>query len=497
MRSSGPTLLRWLAPVLAGALFMPGLAPLALWPSAILSIACLVYLLHRQSTRSAFFTGWLYGAGFFGTGASWIYVSIHVYGHATPPLAAALTGLFCLGLAVLTGLQASLYVRLADPAGAAPGVLLFAALWVLFEWLRSWLLTGFPWLYAGYVTLDMPAAGWAPLLGVFGQSFLVVALGSGLAALAVSAARQRPAAARRLGLWVIVAVAGLPLGTAEWTEPSGEPISVAIYQPNIPLEKKWSPHHFRPILRQYEIATLSQVGTTDLVLWPESAIPAYRDSVAPYLDRMADAAKRGGTTLVTGIPTRDGEGRYNSIVALGTGSGEYHKQKLVPFGEYVPLEHWLRGLIQFFDLPMSNFTAGPAVPPLLRGGGMSIAAFICYEVVYPDFVWQGARESDLLVTVSNDSWFGRSAGPLQHLQMARFRALETGRSMLRGTNNGVSAIIDHRGTIVETAPQFEEQLVTGEVQPRTGLTPVMVWGSLPLLCICALLVAVAAYRRYR
>ncbi len=496
MRPRSLALQRWLIPLIAGALFAPGLAPLSIWPAALCSVVLFLYALHRGGQGAPFMTGWLYGAGFFGAGASWVYVSINVYGHAPPPLAALLTGLFCLGLAILTGLQASLYMRIAG-VGRPPKIALFTALWVLFEWLRSWLLTGFPWLYAGYATLDTPAAGWAPYVGVFGQSFIVVALAGCLASAILASAEQRPKRALGTGVWVLVAALGMPAGTIDWTKPTGKPIAITIYQPDIPLEQKWNPRYFTRILQQYETVTLPVLGSSDLVLWPESALPAYRDNIEPYLDRLSDAAATQGVTLVTGIPTRNSDGRYNSIIALGSGSGEYHKQKLVPFGEYVPLEHWLRGLIRFFDLPMSNFTAGPAVPPILAAGKLNLATFICYEVVYPDFVWRGAKTSNVIITVSNDSWFGRSAGPLQHLQMARFRALETGRPVVRGTNNGVSAIIDRRGLITASAPQFSEELIVGEAQPRTGLTPVMRWGSAPVLLLSALWVAFAAYRRAR
>jgi len=494
MQPRGKALIGTLLPIIAGALFVPGLAPMSAWPSSILSIATLLYIMHRTPHHSAFLVGWLYGAGLFGAGVSWVYVSINVYGQAPPPLAGALTGVFCLGLAILTGLQMALYRR-CNPNLQTPSPLLFAAIWVLFEWLRSWLLTGFPWLYAGYIALDTPGAGWAPIIGVYGLSFLVVGLSATIGCLAL---RNDNAPGRRWGailIWAVIVLTGMPLGAITWTQDSTAPITVAIYQPNIALERKWDRRHFRAIQQQYTNNARSQFQNVDLVLWPESALPAYRDRIDNYLNEIADAAYSTKTTLITGIPTRDEEGSYNSIIAMGLGTGEYRKQKLVPFGEYVPFEASLRGLIQFFDLPMSNFIPGPNVPPILSAGPLQIASFICYEVVYPDFVWTGAGTAELLITVSNDSWFGRSMGPLQHLQMARFRALETGRPLLRGTNNGVSAIIDDQGELLVTTPQFEEALITGEVQPKTGSTPIMWLGSTPTLIFCGLLILAASYRR--
>ena len=496
MESRVKALASLLVPIISGALFVPGLAPMSAWPSTLLSIAALLYLMHRKSQQSAFFIGWLYGVGLFGAGVSWVYVSIQVYGQAPPLLAGTLTALFCLGLATLAGLQMSLYRR-CSRGRKTPSPLLFAAIWVLFEWLRSWLFTGFPWLYAGYIALDTPAAGWAPVVGVYGLSFLIAGLSAAIGSLALNNASTLRKKGAEASIWVIIILTGMPLSAVAWTQDRSVPLTVAIYQPNIPLEKKWDRRYFRAIQQQYTDNSRPYFKNTDLVLWPESALPTYKDRIEDYLSLISTEATETDTTLITGIPTRDAQGGYNSIVALGLGGGEYRKQKLVPFGEYVPFEENLRGLIKFFDLPMSNFIPGPNVPPILSAGPLTVASFICYEIVYPDFVWQGARDAALLVTVSNDSWFGHSIGPLQHLQMARFRALETGRPLLRGTNNGVSAIIDHKGDLLVATPQFEEVVITGEVQPKTGLTPLMWLGSTPILAFCGLLMVAAAYRRQR
>ena len=496
MESRVKALASLLVPIISGALFVPGLAPMSAWPSTLLSVAALLYLMHRKSQQSAFFIGWLYGVGLFGAGVSWVYVSIQVHGQAPPLLAGTLTALFCLGLATLTGLQMALYRR-CSRGRKTPSSLLFAAIWVLFEWLRSWLFTGFPWLYAGYIALDTPAAGWAPVVGVYGLSFLIAGLSAAIGSLALNTASDLRKRGAEASIWVIIILTGMPLSAVSWTQDRSAPLTVAIYQPNIPLEKKWDRRYFRAIQQQYTDNSRPYFKNTDLVLWPESALPTYSDRIEDYLGLISTEATETGTTLITGIPTRDAQGGYNSIIALGLGAGEYRKQKLVPFGEYVPFEENLRGLIQFFDLPMSNFIPGPNVPPILSAGPLKVASFICYEIVYPDFVWQGARDAALLVTVSNDSWFGHSIGPLQHLQMARFRALETGRPLLRGTNNGVSAIIDHKGDLLVATPQFEEVVITGEVQPKTGLTPLMWLGSTPILAFCGLLIVAAAYRRQR
>ena len=224
-------------------------------------------------------------------------------------------------------------------------------------------------------------------------------------------------------------------------------------------------------------------------------MPFFKDQATNYLNGIDSIAEQNGATIITGLPTRNAGSRYNSIVALGNGDGQYDKQKLVPFGEFVPLESMLRGLISFFDLPMSNFSRGEGGYQSLLVNGTPLAPMICYEVVYPDFVAAGSRQANALITISNDAWFGSSIGPHQHFQMARFRALEMGKPLLRGTNNGITAFIDHRGSVVSKLPQFEQGILTGSVSTRDGLTPFARAGSLPTLILVAILLFIGLIAR--
>ena len=272
---------------------------------------------------------------------------------------------------------------------------------------------------------------------------------------------------------------------------SATPLSVGIVQANIPQAVKWQREYYEPTLALYESMTEPLLGK-DIVLWPESAIPNYYQRAQSFLDPLGQRAYERGTALITGIPWRPEGSRayFNSIVVLGQGSGVYHKRRLVPFGEYVPMQDWLRGIIDFFDLPMSAFTRGNANQIPLIAHDFRVAPFICYEIVYPELVRQFAQQADLMITISNDSWFGSSIGPLQHLQMARMRALENGRYLIRGTNNGISAIIDERGKLLESGPQFERISVTGEAQVMLGETPFSRIGSLPIIILCSILLLV-------
>ena len=297
----------------------------------------------------------------------------------------------------------------------------------------------------------------------------------------------------------------------KWVAPSSEDsLSVGIVQANISQQLKWRRDHYRPTLKLYRNMTQPLLGK-DIVLWPEAAIPNYFQRTQSFFVPLSAQAAEHGTALVTGIPWRVVEthsrnkGRdkirsedtnegasgpiyYNSIVALGKGSGVYHKQRLVPFGEFMPLESWLRGLIYFFDLPMSAFSAGKPNQSPLTVQNHRLSPFICYEIVYPDLVRQYAPDTDLMVTISNDSWFGDSIGPLQHLQMARMRALENGRYLVRGTNDGISAIIDERGKIVKQTLRFQRVTLTGEAWPMRGQTLFSRLGSAPVLALCLILV---------
>ncbi|MGB0379294.1 MAG: apolipoprotein N-acyltransferase [Luminiphilus sp.] len=478
-------------PLLAGALFPLGLAPFDFWPATLLSLS--LFYLAQRTREASFVTGWLFGAGLFLCGASWIFVSINVYGDAPVPLAGLLTLCFCLGLALLHGVQVSLFARFGSTSQTWAPVS-FASLWVLFEWLRSWLLTGFPWLYAGYTALDSPLRGWVPVIGVYGTGFLIAGLAASLSGVLSTRASRGSVilTACFLALWA----AGPLLAEKNWSQPDGERVSLAVYQPNIPLEKKWDRRYFFPILDQYANATAGLYEDADIVLWPESALPAYQDQLGDYLEDQSRLAARGNATLITGIPMRIERDRHNSIMALGQGSGVHHKQKLVPFGEYVPLEQWLRGVIAFFDLPMSSFVPGADATPRLKANNHVIAPFICYEIVYPDFVLNGARDASIIVTVSNDSWFGRSIGPLQHLQMAQYRALETGKPVIRGTNNGVSAIINEKGDLISRSEQFQEEVLLGTIQPYRGETPLTRFAPFIPWSLAALFLTALFFRKH-
>lgn len=472
-----------LGSLIAGAVLPLSLAPFNWWLLGIVPVAALYLLLDQCSARLAFWRSFAFGLGLFTVGASWVYVSIHVYGHASPFLAALLTAVFVLTLAAAFALPFLIYAWLQRMQPGLP-LLLFPSIWVLGEWFRGWLLTGFPWLYLGYSHTDTWLSGWAPLTGVLGLSWLGALLAVALAEAWRRGLRPRPLVVT-LAAILIPAIGGWLLQKIHWTEAKGEPLQVAMIQPAIPLEHKWDSEGLSAILEKLLTQT-APYWRNDLVIWPESAIPRLRHYVGPYFDYLDQLAQSHSTAFLTGVPTRDGQHIYNSVVALGKASGAYHKRHLVPFGEYVPLEHWLRGTIEFFDLPMSAFSSGPADQPGIEAAGHAIGTLICYEIVFPDLTAATARDSQLLLTVSNDTWFGASIGPHQHLQMARMRTIETAKPLLRATNDGITAAVNYRGRIVAQLPQFAPGVLETAITPRTGTTFFSLAGSTPVLLFCFL-----------
>ncbi len=481
----------YLLALLAGAIAPLSLSPVDFWPAAIVSVFVLMLTLETALPKQAAKLGWLFGLGFFGVGASWVYVSINVYGNASGFFAAFLTLLFVAALALLFALQCWIYQYYFAGMQRA---LAFAACWVLFEWLRSWLLTGFPWLYLGYAHINTFLANLAPVLGVLGVSFAVTLLSGMLYEMFLLWRKERLWVSKQLALYDLkLALLGLSiflLGSFTWVEEAPDlSAEVALVQANIDQNLKFDPAYIGESLNLYNDLS-APLWENDIVIWPETAIPLLyqrADAELAFFDRLA---REKNSSLVTGILYREDSRIFNSVTALGNGTGVYHKQKLVPFGEYVPFSGIMGPVLQIFSLPMSSLAPGPNDQTLISASGFSLASYICYEVVYPDFVRKQAHMADFLVTISNDTWFGASFGPLQHLQMAAMRALENGRYMVRATSNGVTAFINEKGQIINQAHQFEIATLQNTIPVFHGRTPFSYWGSWPIVLFSLLILAV-------
>jgi apolipoprotein N-acyltransferase len=473
------------AALAAGALSVAGFAPLAAFPLPFLTLGGLLLLWRRAATpRGAFWIGFAFGAGLFGAGVSWVYVSLHDFGSMPAPLAAIGTLAFCAILALYPAAAGWSLARLRLGA-LATALLAFPALWTLFEWLRGWIFTGVPWLAVGYSQVDSPLAGFAPVIGVYGVSF-AVALCAGLLGLVISGSGK----ARLAGGVALVFAFGLGelLKQIAWTAPRDAPFQVALLQGNISQDLKFRADRYLGTLATYK--RLIEASRAQLIVLPETAIPRFLDAVDPlYLEDIARVASERRADILIGVPIRDPDGRYfNSLISVGASPTQrYDKSHLVPFGEFVP--PGLGAMVRTLAVPLSDFSRGPENPKPLALGGQLVAPNICWEDAFGEEIIRQLPEATLLVNVSNVAWFGDSLAPSQHLQISRMRALETGRTMLRATNTGVTAIVDPRGNVVGSLPRFTEGTLSGEVRGYVGATPYVKLGNTPVVLGCVALLA--------
>ena len=478
---------------LAGAISVAGFAPFHLSPLPLITLALLFWQWSLAATpKQAFKTGWWFGLGFFLAGVSWIYVSLHTFGAMPLPLAAAATLLFCAFLALFPAL-AGYGVARSRRAAAIKLALLAPALWVLMEWVRSWIFTGFPWNTIGYSQIPgSPLAGYAPLLGIYGVS-LVVALMAGCSVLLV--VRWRVAGTVHGAAAIIFAALGLcgfALKHIAWTQPSGAPTSVSLLQGNVAQDMKWREDQMRATLDTY--AKLIAQSEARLIVLPETALPLFLHQVPPeYLAAIAAHAQKHGGDVLIGVPERTPDGSYyNTTISLGTAPQQfYRKSHLVPFGEFIPLRPLLAWIVNILAIPLQDFSRGAIDQQPLNIAGQRVAVNICYEDVFGEEINRQLPQATVLVNMSNVAWFGRSIAPAQHLQISQARALETGRPMLRATNTGMTAVINPRGEVERVAPPFETVVLTHTVQGYEGVTPYVRWSNHMLLLLLAVLLGVA------
>lgn len=486
-----PLALAMVIALVAGVAFGFALAPHHFWSVAILSPMILYALLITTNTpKKAFWIGQAYGFGLWAFGAFWLYTSIHDYGNVPAWLAYGMIGLMAFVMALFHAIMSWVFVRF---VGRQP--LAFAGLWVLQEWAKTWLLTGFPWLFVGYAFSDVPwLASFAPIFGVFFLSFVAVLFGASV----VEIFRQKMG---YIYISFAVVVFGLILHwiNPNWTKPTGESLSVSLIQGNIPQEMKWLTEFRYETLQIYADLSRTEWGQ-DVVIWPEASIPMFQDDADRFMRAVYGEAKKKGSAWITGVPYKDLENfnpdkqiypkAYNSVMAIDqSGTTLYKKQRLVPFGEYVPLEGLLNILPDLMGMQdVISFSRGDSKQSPLMVHGKNIGSAICYEVAYPSITAKNAKNSEFLLTISNDAWFGTSAGPHQHLQMVQMRSLETGRWFMRATNTGVTAFINEKGQIIKQAPQFVPAVLRADVPSFTGRTPFMIFGSFPILFISGVLV---------
>ena len=476
--------------LIAGGVLTLAFAPFNYFFAAIISPAVLFYFWSRSTARTAFVCGYLYGLGLFGTGVNWLHISINMFGGVNLAGALFLTYLmvayFALYPALAGYLSRKLLCHKSMWLAGTP------ALWTLAEWGRSWIFPGSPWLVLGYSQTDTALGAIAPLLGVYGISWLVC-MNAALLVMVYQAHRTGKAIAVVVlaGIWATSAL----IDRINWTAPAGNEFQVALIQPSIKQSLKWEPEQQQRIV-DLQMTLSDPYWGYKFIIWPETAIPMFYHQALPTMEKLQALAESHKTEFITGIPFMDLESKnyFNSIMVIGGKPDIYHKRHLVPFGEYLPFNRWLRPLLDFMQIPMSDFSAGRSAQPLIHAGGIPIGVSICYEDVFGEEVIEALPEAQILLNVSNDAWFGDSLAPHQHLQMARMRARETARYMLRATNNGVSAIINEKGGIVSQLPQFEPRALAGEIRLFSGATPYAIYGNKIIVSLCLLVLIIASIR---
>jgi apolipoprotein N-acyltransferase len=493
-----------------GAVTVTGYAPFYLFPVPVFTLAGLFYLWSRAPRpRAAATTGFAFGFGLFVCGVSWIYVSLHDFGAMPMPIAAAATLLFCAFLALFPAAVGYACARPSLPPAIRFAVLAPAA-WMLAEWTRSWIFTGFPWLALGYSQVPTSLlAGYAPALGIHGVTLATAASAGLLTSWWLAAAgkneggRMKAAGSTRLkSLFINSAslmllclwLGGFALKQAEWTEAVGKPVKVSLLQGSVAQDLKWREDQVLATLETYRV--LARLSTSRLIILPETAMPLFLEQIPQgYLDEFAAHARKNGGDILVGAPERQSGGAYfNSVVSFGTAPSQtYRKSHLVPFGEFIPLRPVLGWIVSVLAIPLQDFSRGGETQRPLAVAGQRVAVNICYEDAFGEEIIRQLPEATLLVNVSNVAWFGRSLAPAQHLQISQARALETGRAMLRATNTGITGVIGPDGKLLDAAPEFTMATVTHSVRGYSGTTPYVWWGNYAALALCAVLIAFAAW----
>jgi len=484
---------RMLIAAVTGALSVLSFAPFGWWPVQILSLALLFYQVLRADTaRAGFLVGWAFGFGWCTAAFHWLYIALNRFGGLPAPMAALSIALLGAAMGLYAGMATGganwLRKRWALPLPAA-NLLVLPALWALFEWLRGWLFTGFSWGSAGYAHNASPLSGFAPLIGVYGISWLV-ALTAGALLLLMHRTRYR-ALGVIAGVWAL----GFGLQFIEWTHASGKPLSVRLVQGNVALEAKFDPAHVQGTLRRYYEAVTA--APADLITIPETGVPLFPHQLPPgYLDAYGLYARKTGSHVVLGIPLMDSPTRYaNSVLGLSPARGvqpyRYDKQHLVPFGEFIP--PGFRWFTDMMHIPLGDQTAGPDIQGPFTVRDQKVLPNICYENLFGEEIAEQlhATSASMMLNVSELAWYGESLAIPQHLQISQMRSLETGRPMLSATNSGATVVIDPRGVVTHKLPYYQPGVLTASVQGMAGFTPYIVLQNKLMLALAALALAAA------
>lgn len=447
----------------------PLLSFLSLW--AFLRVLC------QLSPKRGGLFAYLFALAYFGHGLNWVYISMANYGGA-PIVFAVLANISVIAyLALYWLLGGYLIIKLGSAVNQR--LLLAAPLIALLEWLRSIFLIGFPWLSVGYAWVDSPFAHLAAFGGVFFLSFLVILI----------AAFCLLTIALRYRLLLLGSVFALSAGLAfvDFSSNKQSPLQLALIQGNMSVITEYHKQRMDKNLIQYHNLTdkaLEQQKKTDLVIWPEAAIPYFYVDAKEFLQKIHHRQTLSHFDLISGVPNYMQGDYYNSVLLQKENGNKvqfYHKQHLLPFGEYLPFRRLFAFFENYVSIPMSDFSRGDVIQPAFNVGENRLSPSICFEIVFGNEIRQNALQADMLLNLSNDAWFGRSKAQRQHLNIARLRAIENQKPLVRATNNGLTVIVAANGQVKQSLPPFQDGVLSAAVSGVDSKTPYARWGDMPWL----------------
>jgi len=462
----------------SGLILVFSYAPFSQWWIMVIVLPLFFNSINGADVRTATKQGFIFALGWFASGISWVHVSIDQFGGLPLAFSLLLMLLLCCYLALYPALACYLSSRFSP--NKTFSLWLLPPFWMISEYLRTNVLTGFPWLSIGYSQIDGPLSSFAPLIGEVGISVLLLIIGIAL----INTVKGSYRRSHSLLLSIII-ISTYLLSSVSWVNPTQNTVKTALVQGNVEQSMKFEPEKEWPTMLMY-LDHARENYDADIIIWPESAITAQEPTAQDFLVMADKSAALNNSAIITGILNYkfDSKAYFNSLVVLGKKesaddvghyrydhSNRYYKNHLLPIGEFVPFGEILRTIAPIFNLPYSSFTRGDYIQSNLLANGQHILPLICFEIAFPEqLAVNFTDETNILLTVSNDSWFGDSHGPHQHLEIARMRALEFGRPLLRATNNGVTAIVDHQGKIQARLPQFTEAVLKAEITLVEGKT---------------------------
>lgn len=473
-----------------GAISTLGYAPMQWWGIQFVSLTIL-FRLHSYNQAKAFLLGWGYGFGSILAGVYWLFIAMHRFGDMPAILASLAVLLFALFIGIYPGLALWAATKLRRKASETVYFLcIVPACWALSEWLRGWIMTGFPWLVSGYAHTNSPLNGFAPILGVYGVG-LVAALAASL--LFLGQKKGNPNSNKMYLAIIALFVLGFGLRNIHWTQPSGSLISVRLLQGNISQDAKFARERVIDSLQLYQRLITQQ--RADLIVTPETAFPIFTQFLPPeFLPGLQDFATRENSNLILGVPIADPQEKYaNSALGISSQASatpyRYDKHHLVPFGEFIP--PGFRWFVNLMQIPLGDFTPGATIQQPFAVKDQWISPNICYEDLFGEEIAAqlgenaaaGKPVATLLLNISNLAWYGDSSAIPQHLQISKMRALETGRTMLRATNTGATALISPEGKVLSLLATDKPGVLSANVQGYSGLTPYVRWRNWPFLCL--------------